>query len=145
MKYEVIRDQFYECLDLTWDVINTQVEKEIQNNTCRIIGNDEEKTILLLDNENFHPIISKMYAIMRYKYRLTTLHIYTSQNNAQTFGRHCDQSDVLIVQSIGKMSYKFDDGELIVLKPGDGVYIPKGMYHDPIPIEPRVSLSFSWN
>lgn len=43
------------------------------------------------------------------------------------------------------MSYKFDDGELIVLKPGDGVYIPKGMYHDPIPIEPRVSLSFSWN
>lgn len=144
---EVIRNQFHECLGLTWDIVNAQIKSEIENNTCRIIGDgeDEEKTILLLDNDNFHPIISKMCDIMRYKYRLTTLHIYTSQNNAKTFGRHCDQSDVLIVQSIGKMSYKFDDGKLIVLEPGDGVYIPKGMYHDPIPIEPRVSLSFSWN
>lgn len=147
MRYEILKAEFMECTELTWDAIDTQIDNEIQKNTCRIIGDsEEEKTYLLLDSQRFHPTISKIHAIMKDKYRLTTLHLYVSKNvDAKTFGRHCDNDNVLIVQSIGKMSYKFDNDQVVILTPGDGLHIPKGMYHDPIPIEPRVTLSFSWN
>jgi len=72
------------------------------------------------------------------------MHIYISfSDNAETFGRHNDEDDVLIVQSIGKMAYRFDNGKTCVLSPGDSLFIPAGVYHHPIVHEPRVTLSFS--
>ena len=52
--------------------------------------------------------------------------------------------NVLIVQSIGVISYKFDSGAVCTLNPGDSIFIPKGVYHDPIIEGPRATLSFSW-
>ena len=52
--------------------------------------------------------------------------------------------DVLIVQAIGSVCYSFDDGKIFRLNPGDSIFIPKGVYHNPIVLEPRVTLSFSW-
>ena len=36
-----------------------------------------------------------------------------------------------------------DDGTEITLEPGDGIHIPKEVYHNPSVIGPRCSLSFS--
>jgi len=75
---------------------------------------------------------------------MNAMHSYISFTaSTTTLGRHCDGMNVLIVQAIGLTSYMFDDGSFITLRPGDAIYIPKGVYHNPHPHGPRVSLSFS--
>ena len=49
----------------------------------------------------------------------------------------------MIVQSFGRVKYRFDDGSEVTLNPSDALYIPKGMYHNPIIMEPRITLSFA--
>ena len=72
------------------------------------------------------------------------IHLYYSfKDNAICFLRHKDRMDVLLVQAIGKMSYKFDNGRVCTLNPGDSLYIPLGIYHEPITSKPRVTLSCS--
>jgi hypothetical protein len=146
MRYEFIKQGFCECIGIAWDDIEVQIQNEVQRKKCRIIGESlEDVTYILLDQQRFQPNILKIHQMMNDRYGLKVLHIYTSKNyNAKTFGRHCDNENVLIVQSIGRMDYKFDDENVISLEPGDGLYIPRGMYHDPISSEPRVTLSFSW-
>ena len=147
MRYEFIKQGFRECIGITWDDIELQIQDELKRNQCRIVGEDSDSlTYILLDNEIRQPNISKVHQIMKDNYSLNVLHVYTSKGyNGKTFGRHCDDENVLIVQSIGKMEYKFDNGSIVCLQPGDGLYIPEGMYHDPISSEPRVTLSFSWS
>lgn len=66
----------------------------------------------------------------------------TQGANAETYGRHKDAENVLLIQAIGKMMYRFDDGSFIILKPGDALFIPSGVYHDPETIMgPRVTVS----
>jgi ribosomal protein L16 Arg81 hydroxylase len=147
MRYEFIKQGFLECTELVWEDIDIQIENEVRRRKCRIIGETyDDLTYILLDQQRFNPNILKIHQKMIDQYNLKVLHIYTSKNyNGKTFGRHCDNGDVLIVQSIGKIDYKFDDDRVISLQPGDGLYIPKGVYHDPISSEPRVTLSFSWS
>ncbi len=74
---------------------------------------------------------------------MTEFHTYVSMSKkTSTFGRHNDTMDVLIVQAMGKVTYRFDDA-IIKLRPGDAVFIPEGEYHDPIVHGPRITLSFS--
>ena len=78
------------------------------------------------------------------------VHVYTSfGGGSQTFGRHDDEVNVLIAQSIGRVGYRIDnnkgDFEDVYLDPGDGIIIKKGVFHAPIIGEPRVTLSFSWD
>lgn len=78
------------------------------------------------------------------EYGMNAMHSYISfTESSSTLGRHADGMNVLIVQAIGLTSYMFDDGSFITLRPGDAVYIPKGIYHNPHPHGPRLSLSFS--
>jgi quercetin dioxygenase-like cupin family protein len=51
----------------------------------------------------------------------------------------------LIVAAIGTVTYNFDNDLSYTLNPGDSVLITKGVYHQPVITEPRVTLSFSWN
>ena len=65
---------------------------------------------------------------------------------AESFGKHKDTDDVLIVQAIGRMKYTLYDDQIpqeFILNPGDSLFIPEGTYHDPTTLEPRVTLSFS--
>ena len=62
--------------------------------------------------------------------------------DACNHGRHCDDKDVLIVQAIGRMEYGFDDGKIFVLDPGDSIFIPEGVYHNPTVHSPRATVSF---
>jgi ribosomal protein L16 Arg81 hydroxylase len=100
---------------------------------------------IVLHNDFYPGSIQSAYDEVKEKKDIKILHIYTSfGRNSLTFGRHCDTVDVLLVQSIGKMTYIFDDESKVELNPGDSLLIPKGVYHNPIVSQPRVTLSFSW-
>lgn len=72
------------------------------------------------------------------------MHIYHSRvHEGVTTGRHNDETDVMIVQAVGKIMYRFDDGSEVIMNPSDALYIPVGMYHEPVIIGPRITLSFA--
>lgn len=74
------------------------------------------------------------------------LHIYTSFiADSYLFDRHNDTMSVLIVSTIGQIEYAFDDGKSYLLNPGDGIYIPKGVYHKPKIFGPRSTFSYCWS
>ena len=75
-------------------------------------------------------------------------HVYISLlSSSQTFGRHCDKSDVVFVQALGRTHYTVEqDGNFeYILEPGDMLYIPNGVYHTPTPLSPRVGLSLGFD
>lgn len=142
MTYCVYPFEFHYCTQISWEDVDNQILKESKNNTCRIVGEDNP-TIILLDYHNYSSPISNIRDRTKNKCLMGVLHVYVSKNsNAQTMGNHRDDVDVLIVQSIGNMTYIIDN-QTIILNPGDGLFIPKGVDHNPIVTEPRVTLSFS--
>lgn len=73
---------------------------------------------------------------------LITAHTYlnlTTQNYGG-LGRHNDTMDVWYWQCHGITTWKFDHG-VYVLQPGDLITIPKGVYHEVIPLTPRLGIS----
>jgi len=80
---------------------------------------------------------------VKQKVKLPELHLYVSfVKNSESFGYHKDYKDVLLVQAIGKMKYDVED-VMYELYPGDSLFIPAGIYHNPHSEEPRATLSFS--
>ena len=72
------------------------------------------------------------------------MHVYISfGETTNSFGSHCDEDDVLLVQSVGEVSYVFENEQSVRLRPGDSLFIPAGVYHKPIVHKPRITLSFS--
>jgi len=73
-------------------------------------------------------------------------HVYISlSKESKTFGKHKDESDVWYWQCIGSTQWKiFEFNKTIsyTLEPGDIIYVPKGIFHDVIPLSPRVGISF---
>ena len=78
-----------------------------------------------------------------------TAHIYLSIfSNSKTFGRHKDVSDVFYIQGVGKTSWLVEDNDVAynyVLEEGDMLYIPKQMFHTPLPLTPRYGISIGFD
>ena len=76
----------------------------------------------------------------------SSAHLYISFTEiSNTFGRHCDTSDVLFWQSIGSTKWVIEEDNKLytyILKPNDFIYVPKNMHHTVIPLTPRVGVSF---
>jgi ribosomal protein L16 Arg81 hydroxylase len=139
-------NHFQLCKKVTWDDVILKLSNEIENNTYGItITNNNKFPSIRLPNQ-FHPkSITEAFNEVKKEKDVKILHVYLSfSGECGTFGRHKDSCDVFIVQSIGEVSYSFDDGSTYKLTPGDSIYIPNGVYHDPIIHSPRVTLSFSW-
>ncbi|NCX71275.1 MAG: hypothetical protein EBW86_12010, partial [Rhodobacteraceae bacterium] len=63
------------------------------------------------------------------------------------YGRHKDTMDVIIVQMWNKVAYTVESEtrhSSFTLSPGDALYIKAGVYHTPIVLEERATMSFSW-
>lgn len=70
-------------------------------------------------------------------------HLYFNiTTRAKTFGRHNDVMDVYFWQCQGVTKWIFDNDE-IILNPGDLIYIPKGVFHNVVPLSPRLGVSMS--
>ena len=142
--YKFYPKQFNFVKGITWKHVDDQIAYEKQTGTYRAISDDTDLVIDcaakpgLLQNitEQFYRLVS-----------MDTMHIFSSKcrQSAETLGRHNDDQNVLITQSMGRMVYLFDNGDEVILAPEDGLYIPRFVYHNPVHIEPRITVSMSGN
>lgn len=73
--------------------------------------------------------------------------VYTSFfPSSMSHGIHRDATDVFHWQHLGYTEWNVYDKEThtYMLKPGDCIFIPKGMYHDIIPLTARAGVSFGF-
>ena len=145
--YKVKRNHFSLVKSILWEDIIDKLNYEYAKKTHDIIIRDELTPPTFLMHGDYLPnSIGVAYneVCKALKSRMD-MHMYTSfGSNADTFGRHNDDDDVLIVQSVGKVVYEFDDGNRFTLHPGDSIFIKEGVYHNPIVLDPRITLSFGW-
>jgi mannose-6-phosphate isomerase-like protein (cupin superfamily) len=80
---------------------------------------------------------------------ICTAHLFVSLTKfSQTFGKHKDTTDVYYIQALGNMQWNIEEENDIFnyeLNEGDMIYIPKQLYHTPIPIGPRVGISIAFH
>jgi ribosomal protein L16 Arg81 hydroxylase len=82
----------------------------------------------------------KVQSLMK-KLGCDTAHLYMNvSQHGGSFGRHVDDVDVYFWQCQGSSKWVMDDCEFI-LTPGDMIYVPKGIYHNVIPLTPRAGIS----
>lgn len=145
MNYIFTSDKYQKCKEILWNDIIKKIDLECYHLQHKLVCDEISAPTMVL-HSNFYPgSIQSAYNEVETDKGISILHIYISfGRNGLTFGRHCDNMNVLLVQSIGKMTYIFDDESEIEINPGDSLFIPKGVYHNPIVTEPRCTLSFSW-
>ena len=145
--YKIQRNNFPFAKKVSWADVIHKLDYEFRQNTHKMIMNDETSCPTFVMHSDYFPntigyIHTQVCEILQLE---MCMHLYTSFTSySNTFGRHNDNEDVLIIQSIGRMQYSFDDGNACILNPGDSLLIKKGVYHNPKTIEPRATLSYSW-
>ena len=103
-------------------------------------------TVVCHSTKFYNDELKKRYIEARNKYGLKQCHVYTTFSTKSTwFGMHNDQMSSIIVAGIGDVEYSFKDGSSYVLKPGDGIYIPREVYHKPNIFGPRATFSYNWS
>ena len=143
--YQYRRNYFNDCKYVCWEDVIDKINHEYLHGSHKVIAKNNDFPSLVLHNNYYPKTLQVAYDEVRRDCNVRELHVYLSfVKRSSTFGRHCDRMDVIIVQSIGSMAYTFDDGSEVTMNPGDSLFIPKGVYHNPIVFEPRVTLSFSW-
>jgi len=143
-KLELLSNKYDYCKDITWKDIIKKIENEFQNCSLKFLVSREHAPSFVLHNRYLPGSIQRAYDKVKEFEGIDEMHIYTSLGGGSpTFGKHKDDVDVLIIQSVGRMAYVIEDKEYL-LNPGDGLVIPCGVYHSPLVIEPRITLSFSW-
>tara|TARA_R100000353_G_scaffold167933_1_gene130233 strand:+ start:576 stop:1010 length:435 start_codon:yes stop_codon:yes gene_type:complete len=124
------------CSQVSWADVIDKLNHEVHNNTARVMG-----TTYVLHN-NYRPnTLQKAYEEVTLGN--ANMHVFLSfTSDSPTYGKHKDPDDVLLVQAIGEMKYFIQD-QWIKIVPGQHIYIPMGVYHTPVVLTPRVTLSFS--
>ena len=97
---------------------------------------------------NFLGQFDRTFEFMKQKYGVKVAHIYANwKENGHHYGRHKDEMDVIIVQMWNKTAYSMESSNRhssVILSPGDALYIKAGVYHTPIVLGERATMSFSW-
>ena len=127
-----------------WEDVIHKISDGFKTDTCILIdeGRLYKGSPTFVCRNNFYPgSIKKAFDSVK---EYDNLHIYVSfSETSNCFGSHCDDVDVLIVQSVGEVSYEFENSQIIRVKPGHSLFIPAGVYHKPIVHGPRITLSFN--
>lgn len=130
----------------TWEDIFFNLEKSLQENS--LVKHLEPYTIITHNAAHHVKCVNDILnQIQKLNPNATgTAHAYICLTAlSQTFGNHCDDSEVFFWQAIGKTKWKITDrGKIFeyTLQENDLVYIPVGIYHDVITLTPRVGISF---
>ena len=144
---EAVINKWVTPAQVTWGDVIKKFDRDSSDYPPYVFANPNDNlSSLVLTSPFLPPSIQSAFDEVQKSNEITVLHVYASlSSQSSTFGRHKDSMDVLLVQAIGETGYRFDDGTVITLKPNDGLIIKKGIYHEPIISEPRVTLSFSWD
>ncbi|AIX14200.1 araC-type DNA-binding domain-containing protein [Synechococcus phage ACG-2014a] len=138
------KNKYQLAKQITWDDVIKKMENEFELETCTSQFNSTNAPTIILHNGNLPISIFNAVKEIEKDWVTSSCHVYTSfAKSANTFGRHNDNVNVLIVGAIGKVSYKFDDGSEYFVEPGDTLYISAGEYHDPVVHSARATLSIS--
>jgi len=90
--------------------------------------------------------LKKRYIEARTKHGLKQCHVFvTYSTKTAFFGMHDDPQSLIIVAGIGDVEYSFEDGSSHLLKPGDGIYIPRKVAHKANIFGPRATFSYCWS
>ena len=149
MNYEYLKGRFNYCQNILWEDVIYKIDNEFKSSSYKLLVERTQAPTFVLHNSYLPGSLKPIFERVNNEMNTKVLHVYTSLGeNSPTFGRHSDDVDVLIIQSIGSVKYKIDNdykqSDIITLYPGDGIIIKRGVYHTPIIKEPRVTLSFSW-
>ena len=143
-KLEYFPNKYNHCKNVSWDDVIAKIDDEFIKKSHKFLPSKDRAPTFVLHNNFLPNTIQIAYNEVQRCDGINEMHIYASLGReSPTFGNHKDCCDVLIVQSVGKMIYNVED-KMFTLNPGDGLIIPKGVYHNPIVLEPRITLSFSW-
>ena len=143
-KLEYLPNKYNDCKNVSWDDVIAKIEDEFYKKTHNFFAIQDYPPTFVLQNNFFPNTIQTAYDEVQACDQIYEMHIYTSLGRGSpTYGNHKDDRDVLLVQSVGKIMYNIE-GKMFMLNPGDGLIIPKGVYHNPTVLEPRITLSFSW-
>ena len=138
------KQKFKYCKGIPWNDIVEKIDYEYQNDTIRVLRGDNVGSTYVLHDEYRPGKIETVFNEVKKNWGIEFMHVYTSLTKKSTSLKgHTDEEDVLIVQSVGQVLYDLGENELL-LNPGDGVMLPKGQYHHPHILSPRITLSFSW-
>lgn len=75
---------------------------------------------------------------------MKSAHLYFNLfTKSETFGKHNDKVDVWFWQVKGSTKWIIEDSSEYILEESDLIYVPKGIYHEVIPLEPRAGISMS--
>ena len=130
-----------ESITIEWSDVVSKIANDHQTSTCRVLYDKEEPITLVCHNDYRPGTVQKAFDSVE---GYDQMHVYISfGETTNSFGSHCDEDDVLLVQSVGEVSYVFENEQSVRLRPGDSLFIPAGVYHKPIVHEPRITLSFS--
>ena len=101
--------------------------------------------------ENGTKRIQRIHDYIQKQYKTEQCDIYANWiRDGHNYGRHNDQMDVLILQIWNEMAYCIESpfGEKahtsFTLSPGDALYIRSEVFHTPIILGERMTMSFSW-
>ena len=148
LTYELIKNRFEKCKNVTWDDVIDKMNHDVATKDYRIEnGGDGTFPSLFTFSDHYFP--GTLYDALEevdLQESITSMHVYASfTKGSSTYGRHNDDTDVIIVQAKGTMTYGFDDGKYAHLEPGDSLFIPAYTYHNPLCNHgPRISLSFGY-
>ena len=135
----------YDRLNKTFTVISPKVKsEEILNESDNFILHQSALNTVVCEG-NYVPFqMRPLFDYMWSRYGMREFHQYVSLGaECSTFGWHNDTLDVMIVPIIGKIGYRVDGLGEVDMDPGDVLYIPKYVYHEPVVYGPRATLSFS--
>ena len=136
------KNSFDVVSQVTWTDVLLRLDREFRSGDHTYVTDGVSPPTFVTNSDFYPPSVQAAYDEVSTKFPVGDLHIYISvAANSKTFGRHCDEMNVLIVSAIGDIVYEFDDGEHL-LTPGDAIYIPKGVFHCPRVLGPRATLSF---
>lgn len=146
-----LRNIFTKAQNITWEDTIKKIKDEYETykgKSIKIInGLDSRRTppTLICRSSVYPNTFETVYnQVCNEIKRVNDMHTYISFiNDAPSYGTHWDETDVLIVQSIGSIKYDVSGINQVTLNPGEALYIPKHINHKPIITEPRVTLSFS--
>jgi len=146
MEVRFEKDKFPVAKQVTWEDVITKIDLEFKAGTHKGIYHNSYAPTLVLHQNVFPGTMGEVYKEVEEKEGIISMHTYLSFGaGAQTFGNHKDTMDSLFVQAIGRTGYVIENKDVYWLEPGDALWVPKDIWHDPKVIGPRVLLSFTYD
>jgi|CryBogDrversion2_4_1035264.scaffolds.fasta_scaffold03564_2 uncharacterized protein (TIGR02466 family) len=114
-------------------------------NKCKHNSRYLDNLAIITNNASTMPFSNVIIDIMKTVSDNVTAHCYISLlETSRTFGKHCDNSDVLFLMCEGLLEFSvWDPSEIkYTMERGDILFIPRGMWHLTKPLSPRFGISY---